>query len=75
MAQTWRTCRFCGGTADHGRMVHYSVRHYGHFHCYLDAGKTLAELHDWQLRCFPFFLLNDRGLLAEVERRLSKATA
>lgn len=66
---SWSTCRFCGETADHGRMVQYGVRHYAHFNCYLDAGKSLDGLHDWQIRKFPFRLLKERGL-----KRRAKAT-
>jgi hypothetical protein len=65
MAQ-FNTCRFCD---DHmsQNLVKYGTRHYAHFECYLDAGKSLADLHKWQVELFPYFLLKERGLLAEAE--------
>lgn len=59
------TCRFCGDWKDQ-MMVKYNVRHYAHFRCYLDAGKSLSDLYAWQVRQFPYKLLKERGLLAEV---------
>lgn len=59
------TCRFCDDWSDQ-MMVKYGVRHYAHFHCYLDAGKALADLQPWQVRQFPYKLLKERGLLAEI---------
>jgi len=55
------TCRFCKQW--HGNMIQYATRHYAHFHCYLDAGKSLDDLHSWQVRQFPYFLLKNRDLL------------
>lgn len=54
-------CRFCDSRDQ--SMVKYGVRHYAHFRCYLDAGKKLDDLHPWQVRHFPYFLLKERGLL------------
>ncbi len=65
------TCRFCGKWLKiEGRLlgVKYAVRHYAHFHCYLDAGKGLEDLHAWQIRRFPWALLKARNLLALAER-------
>jgi len=60
------TCRFCNG-AEYSdaqiRMVKYGVRHYAHFKCYLEAGKSLDDLHSWQVREFPYRLLKEHGLL------------
>lgn len=56
------TCRFCGGWKDQN-MVQYGIRHHAHFHCYLDAGKNLDDLHAWQVGQFPYKLLKERGLL------------
>jgi hypothetical protein len=57
-------------------MVKYSVRHYAHFECYLEAGKSLRELRDWQVIQFPHRLLKDRGLLdqgmAAYDREMEK---
>lgn len=70
---TLSTCRFCDGTSSDGdNMVKYGVRHYAHFKCYLDAGKTLATLHDWQVGQFPFRLLKERGLDTEALQRRVK---
>ena len=56
-------------------MVKYGVRHYAHFECYLDAGKDLEALHDWQIVSFPYRLLIARGLgvVAEVAQHRSDA--
>lgn len=56
------TCRFCKNWK--GEMVKYEVRHYAHFECYLDAGKKLEDLHDWQIGKFPYRLIKARGLEA-----------
>ena len=43
-------CRFCKKPSiDGDGMVKYGVRHHAHFKCYLDAGKSLRDLHDWQI--------------------------
>ncbi len=68
MVSLYNTCRFCKEFS-RDDMIHYGVRHYAHFKCYLDAGKSLDDLHTWQLGKFPFMLLKERGLLAEVEKR------
>lgn len=62
-------CRFCKEWR--GDKVKYGVRHYAHFKCYLDAGKSLDDLHAWQLRQFPYRLLKDRGLLEYAEKRVA----
>ena len=67
------TCRFCGTWIDiadvHSpRKVKYGVRHYAHHHCSLDAGKSLADLHPWQVGQFPHGLWRERGLLDEALR-------
>lgn len=62
---TLSTCRFCKGSSmDGDGMVKYGVRHYAHFKCYLEAGKTLDGLHDWQVLEFPYRLLKAHGLLS-----------
>ena len=58
-----QTCRFCKSWKDEDHMVKYSVRHYAHFDCYLDAGKSLDDLWPWQVKKFPYLLLKGRGLL------------
>ena len=68
------TCRFCGKSEldrDYERLVKYGVRHYAHHVCYLDAGKSLDELHAWQVGNFPFRLLQERGLLDYAEKRIA----
>jgi hypothetical protein len=67
------TCRFCGKTTyDPERrymgMVKYGTRHYAHFDCYLEAGKPLTALHDWQVCEFPWRLLKgtDNEALAKA---------
>jgi hypothetical protein len=73
--QEWMTCRFCGKTAHGDRMVKYGVRHYAHQHCYLDAGKSLADLHGWQVGQFSFALLKERGLADEARRLMNPELA
>jgi hypothetical protein len=59
------TCRFCKKMLPE---VKYGTRHYAHFDCYLDAGKPLDALSQWQIKKFPYFLLKERGLLDEAAR-------
>lgn len=60
-------CRFCHSHDMHYRLVKYGTRHYAHFACYLDH-KPLSDLKKWQIEGFPFRLLQERGLMEEVER-------
>ena len=62
-----QTCRFCKSWKNEDRMVKYGVRHYAHFACYLDAGKPLSDLHDWQVSQFPYVLLKKHGLLEQAK--------
>lgn len=62
-----QTCRFCKSWKHEDQMVKYGVRHYAHFDCYLDAGKDIENLHDWQIVKFPHRMLLDRGLGAIAE--------
>lgn len=63
-------CRFC---SDRGqKLVKYGTRHYAHFKCYLDAGKSLEDLHAWQVGEFPFRLLKERGLEEQAFTALSE---
>jgi hypothetical protein len=64
-------CRFCDNWRDQG-LVKYGTRHYAHFRCYLDAGKSLDRLASWQLEEFPYFLLKERGLLERVKERIAE---
>lgn len=66
MPYSFSTCRFCHKVGSE-RMVKYSTRHYAHFECYIDAGKQLTDLHDWQILQFPYMLLKDRGLAHVAE--------
>lgn len=70
----YATCRFCGESSLRAsdEMVRYGVRHQAHFKCYLDSGKSVDELHPWQLGHFPFRLLKEHGVLAQVERRIAE---
>ena len=61
MAQ-FNTCRFCDNFMSQD-LVKYGARHYAHYDCYLDAGKSLFDLRAWQVAKFPYFLLKKRGLL------------
>jgi hypothetical protein len=53
-------CRFCENY--NGELVKYGIRHHAHHACYLDAGKRIEDLHDWQIVNFPYKLLKERGL-------------
>lgn len=64
------TCRFCESRDQ--SMVHYGVRHYAHFDCYLNAGKKLDDLHTWQVRQFPYRFLKERGLLTAAAEIIEK---
>ena len=67
---TFNHCRFCDNWRDQN-LIRYSTRHYAHPRCYLDAGKSIDDLRDWQLaEQFPFLLLKERGLLPKVNDRL-----
>lgn len=73
---SYRTCRFCGEIVFDDHSVKYEVRHYAHFKCYLDAGKPLSALHEWQRAQFPYRLLKERGLLDQVAGpRITKASS
>ncbi len=62
------TCRFCKDYERSDRkLVKYGTRHYAHHECYLNAGKPISDLHDWQIVLFPYRLLKSRGLVAEAE--------
>lgn len=64
-----QTCRFCKKWD--GDMVKYGVRHYAHHACFLDAGRTLEELHGWQVGEFPWRLLQERDLVATAEQLIA----
>lgn len=70
-----QTCRFCKSWKDEDRMVKYGVRHYAHFECYLDAGKSLDGLHDWQIIAFPAVLLKERGLMPVAKAAYARERA
>lgn len=63
----WQRCRFCHADMAHYQGVKYGVRHYAHFACYLD-NKPLSDLPKWKIEGFPFRLIQDRGLMDEVEQ-------
>lgn len=67
--QSLQTCRFCKESDCDGTdtMVKYGVRHYAHYRCYLDAGRLLSDLHDWQIVHFPLKALTEFGLLDEAQ--------
>jgi hypothetical protein len=74
MGQEFATCRFCKETIFFARntpYIKYGVRHYAHPTCFLEAGHTLDELSDWQLGELPYSWLKEKGLLEEVEKRLT----
>lgn len=66
MPYSYNTCRFCHKVGS-DRMVKYGTRHYAHHACYLNAGKQLTDLRDWQIVQFPYLLAKEHGLLDVVE--------
>lgn len=58
------TCRFCNNWRDQG-MVKYGPRHYAHFRCFLENGKSLVDLPGWKLGEFPYRLLKEFGAVNE----------
>jgi hypothetical protein len=70
------TCRFCKShMTTRDKLVKYGTRHYAHFACYLDAGKSLSDLRDWQIMQFPFRLIVDRGLREIAEHACAREQA
>ncbi len=65
------TCRFCKDPSD--APVKYGTRHYAHFDCFLDSGRNIFDLPLYQVQKFPFKMLKDRGLLAEINRVADEA--
>ena len=59
-------CRFCTNWRDQ-EMVKYGPRHYAHFRCFLENGKSLHKVPVWQLGNFPFRLLQEFGVVADGE--------
>ena len=66
-------CRICKVPARADTGVRYSIRHFAHFECFLNAEKSLSDLHAWQVGRFPYRLLRERGLLAEADRLMRAA--
>jgi hypothetical protein len=70
---SYNHCRFCKQfETDSMRLVKYGVRHYAHYECFLDAGKTLDDLPRWQVQSFPYFLLKKRELLDHPKLKENK---
>jgi hypothetical protein len=46
-------------------LVKYGTRHYAHPTCYLDAGKKVSELSDWQQSQFDRKLQDWKQLLQQ----------
>jgi hypothetical protein len=61
------TCRFCKNSKYGDKLLKYGVRHYAHHACYIKAGKSIEDLHGWQVASFPYRILRDHGLLARAE--------
>ena len=56
-------CRFCHRSeTDHDRVIKYGTRHYAHFKCYLEAGRKIEHLSEYQVGRFPALLLKEHGL-------------
>lgn len=68
----FRTCRLCQERARSTDMVRYGLRHYAHYRCYLDAGKSLDELPTVSVGEFPYRLLMEYGLAEHAEAILDR---
>jgi hypothetical protein len=68
MRQSFQTCCVCGQVSfrPDKEMIQPRRRHWYHFVCYLDAGKSLNALSDNMLRRFPYKLLRERKLLTPI---------
>ena len=66
------TCRFCQG--QEGSMVKYSIRHYAHAACGLQAqGAAFFEnLTDWQCTQFPYLAAKKAGFEKVLEQRCAR---
>jgi hypothetical protein len=64
----YNACRFCQDTRQ--GLVHYGVRHYAHYECYIKAGKSLDDLHAWQVGQFPYRVLKMHGLEKQAEKMM-----
>jgi hypothetical protein len=65
MRHNSQICRICGQVSfrPDKEMIQPRRRHWYHFICYLDAGKSLNALSNKMLRRFPYQLLRERKLL------------
>ena len=72
--QRHHTCRFCGAqTFDSDSGIKYGRRHWAHFGCYLDKGKSLTDLASWQVGRFPYKLILKHGKMDEAKRLMDRA--
>lgn len=60
------TCRFCHRAAAEDWIVRYGTRHYAHTTCYLDAGKKITDLPQYEQ---DHFEEKHRDWVELVERR------
>jgi hypothetical protein len=67
------TCRFCGRYNE--PLIKYGVRHYAHAACAFEklGAAFLDRINPSRLGELPYFELEKRGLLKEVERRMKEA--
>lgn len=70
MSQRHQTCRRCGEYSfrAYDEMVRTGPRHWYHFACYLDAGKSLESLDPSTVGRMPYKMLKERGLLERAEQ-------
>lgn len=62
------TCRFCKDIIwSREDQVRYGIRHVAHHRCYLEAGKSLSDLLDWQIVRFPHRLILEFRLESEAK--------
>lgn len=61
------TCRFCKEQGFEDRdFVRYGLRHYAHWQCFLDAGRSLADLSKFQRGRVPLWMLRNNPGLREI---------
>ena len=64
-------CRICKQDIYSGDELKYGRRHYAHPKCYLKAGKSLDDLHLWQVKKFPVRAALDAGVFANFDAMIA----
>jgi hypothetical protein len=70
--QRYQTCRKCGELSFHpyDEMFRTGIRHWYHFRCYFETGKSIESLRPSEVGRIPYRLLKDLNLLTRAEEIL-----